>query len=708
MRVIYQNEVAECGYACLAMVLTELGRATEVREISAFRPISSHGLSMMDLYDVGLEFGLSVEAYRFDRNDLAQIKPGSILHVGGAHFVVFEKLGRGYMRVIDPATGRRRVSLDTLLATMSGYLLECAPTPQLQRIRARSRIPVALERVRAWNPQLRGSIAKLMFVALASQFAILAMPYLGWLMLDDVVGTDNFSLINTLALTFAGIFSIGAFGQFARGYLTELAYQGVRVNATEGLLSHLLRNPMSYFEKRNAGDLFARIKAQDDINAHAVRTRISLSIDLAVGLLALALMMMQSPRLATLALLAMLFHAAVSLALFARMRDTRLRVMEESSRCNETLIETIRAAALIKLSSGETRRTAVFMSKFKSQAAAALQESHLLAKRDMVLRLIGYGELLVITWLAASMLLRGSLSVGVFYAFMIYKSLASERFARAVNAVFAYFMLDAPAARVDDIMSSEQERYTPMADRQKAVEVSSFESIAMRHVSFRYGISDSVVLADANLEIRRGDKIVVTGPSGSGKSTLFKLLAAAEPLQDGDIMLNGIGWPNLTVDEIRRHVVHMRQGDIILRGSIADNVSLFTADADDERIRRVLEQVGLWSGVMRLPMRTRTLISDTVANISAGQRQRLLLARALYQPKDVLLLDEPTANLDAGSVAGIGELLRNLDRTVVVITHDLSLARAFERCYRLVDGALLPSPPVHACAPEVPVSALAV
>ncbi|MFC4528741.1 ATP-binding cassette domain-containing protein [Dyella halodurans] len=708
MRVIYQNEVAECGYACLAMVLTELGRATDVREISAFRPISSHGLSMTDLYDVALEFGLSVEAYRFERNDLAQIKPGSILHVGGAHFVVFEKLGRGYVQVIDPATGRRRVALDTLLATMSGYLLECAPTPQLQRIRARSRMPAALERVRAWNPQLRSSIAKVMFVALAAQFAILAMPYLGWLMLDEVVGTDNLSLIHTLVWTFAGIFAIGTFAQFAQDYLTELACQWVRVNATEGLLSHLLRNPLSYFEKRNAGDLFARIKAQDDISAHAVRVRISLGIDLAVGLLALALMMMQSPLLATLALLGILLPALVALALFARMRDTRLRVLEESTRCDETLLETIRAAALIKLSCGETRRTAAFMGKFKSYAAVALQESRLVAKRDVALQLISYGELLVMTWLAASLLLRGSLSVGVFYAFMIYRSLASARLARSVNAGFAHLMLDAPAARVDDIMSSEQERYTPMADRQKAVEVASFESIAMRHVSFRYGISDGMVLADASLEIRRGDKIVVTGPSGSGKSTLFKLLAAAEPLQDGELLLNGIRWPNLTVDEIRRHVVHLRQGDVILRGSIADNVSLFTADADDERIRRVLEQVGLWSDVMRMPMRTRTLISDTVANISAGQRQRLLLARALYQPKEVLLLDEPTANLDAGSVSGVAELLRQLDRTVVVITHDLSLAQAFERRYRLVDGALSPSSPVHAATPEVPVSETAV
>jgi len=129
MRVIYQNEVAECGYACLAMVLSHYGRATEPREISALRPISANGLSLMDLHDVALEFGLSVQAYQFTAADVGEIKKGSILHFGGAHYVVFEKSTRGYVRLVDPSAGRRRISMDTFLANVSGYLLEFAPTP---------------------------------------------------------------------------------------------------------------------------------------------------------------------------------------------------------------------------------------------------------------------------------------------------------------------------------------------------------------------------------------------------------------------------------------------------------------------------------------------------------------------------------------------------------------------------------------------------
>ena len=689
MRAIYQNEVAECGYACLAMVLSHFGRATEVRELQAFRPLSANGLTLMDLYDVAVEYGLSVQAYRFDAGHLSDIKRGSILHFGGAHFVVFEKCARGYVQVIDPATGRRRISMDTFLTNVSGYLLECAPTPLMPRIRNKSRVPAALARLRALNPALNAQIVKVMFVALGSQFAILAMPYLGNLVLDEVVAADNLNLLNVLVLTFSGIFIVGALSEYIEAYLVELLHGLVQMNMTEGLLTKLLRNPIPYFEKRHVGDLFARVKAQDEISAYGTRTVIMLGIDMIVGLLALTLMLIQSRQLTLIALLIFVLYVAVSFALFSRMRDTHALVLEESARCDDMLIETIRGASLIKLSQGETRRTAIFMSKYRAYIAALVHNSRLGSARDAILKLVNYADMIAITWFAARLMLGGAISVGVFYSFLIYKSLLSERFARSINAAFQYFMLSVPVARVGDIVDGETERYTPASDAHKTVEVRTFNRIDVRDVTFRYGVSDQPVLRNANIVIRKGDKIVITGASGSGKSTLFKLLAAAEPLQEGEITLNGIAWPNLAVDEIRRHAVHMRQGDLILHGSIADNVSLFAGHADEARIHALLDDVGLLADVMRLPMRTRTVIGDTIANISAGQRQRLLLARALYQQREVLLLDEPTSNLDPVSVRHIVALLQRLERTVVVITHDMSLAAAFGTRYRLVDGELI-------------------
>ncbi|AIF47242.1 peptidase domain-containing ABC transporter [Dyella japonica] len=691
MRVIYQNEVAECGYACLAMVLSHFGRATDVREISTFRPISSNGLTLTDLYDVATEFGLEVEAYQFGPEHVDEIPRGAILHFGGAHFVVFEKARRGYVRVIDPAVGRRRIAMDVFVASASGYLLQCSPTPDLPQVKARSKVRAALERVRTLNPQLNSRIRKVLFVAIGAQFAILATPFFGGLALDYVVASDNIDLLGALVLTFASIFVVGAMGHFVQGYLTEVVFGEVRMNMTEGLVGHLLRNPIPFFEKRNVGDLFAKIRMQEEVDDFVTRTAVTMRIDVAVALLGTGLMMLASGTLAAITLGLFFVYVMVAMGIFVRMRDVHALIMEESGRCDDALIETIRGASLIKLSGGELRRTGQFMSRFRGYVSAVLERSRLVIFRESMQKLLAYVDVLVITWLACRLMLSGSMSLGVFYSFMIYKSLVTERLTRVINGLIAYGMLSAPVGRVADIADAEGERYSTPDALHRSPETRSFQSLEMQNVSFRYGVSDQWILKEVSLTLRKGDKVAIVGPSGSGKSTIFKLLAASEPLHDGEILLNGIRWPNLAVDEIRRHAAHMRQGDIILYGSIADNVSMFTGQTDEDRVRQVLEDVGLMDDVMRLPMRARTVVSDTIANISAGQRQRLLLARALYMDREVLMLDEPTSNLDPSSVELIARLLAGIDRTVVVITHDHSLASHFDRRFELRDGRLVPA-----------------
>lgn len=689
MQVIYQNEVSECGYACLAMVLTHFGRATQVRELSAYRPISANGLSLMDLHDAAVDFGLEVRAFRFDASQVREIRRGSIIHFGGAHFVVFERATRSYVILLDPAAGRRRIAMHNFIACVSGYLIECAPTAALTRIKRRSRVPDALARLRELNPQLRGPFAKILFVAFGAQFAILAQPYFGSFVLDHVVAGDKFELLNVLALTFGTIFLAGALSQYRHGVLVELLYARMSVNATEGLFAHLLRVPIAYFEKRSMGDIFTRFKAQQEINGFASRQAVSFCIDVTVGLLAMLLMFVQNTELSIVVLVIFAVYIVVSGAIFISMRDAHACVLQEGARCDDALFETVRGASLIKLSQGETRRLARFMELFRTYASASFQSSRLCATRDAVLKLLMHVQTLAVTWFAAKLMLGGMLSVGAFYAFMIYQALFSERIASTINICFAYCMLSVPVARVDDIVACEPERHAALADVRKTVEVRAFERIGVRNVTFAYGVSDQPVLTGASIDIVRGDKIVITGPSGAGKSTLFKLLAALEAPQQGEITLNGIALRNLNVDEIRRHAVHMRQGDIVFHGSIADNISLFEDCPDEARMLALLEEVGLLDEVMRLPMRTRTIIGDSLANVSAGQRQRLLLARALYQRRELLLLDEPAAGLDPVAVRRISALLQRIERTVVVITHDVAMAEGFGKQYRLLNGAFV-------------------
>ena len=693
MKVIYQNEVADCGYACLAMVLTHFGRATEVRELRRRFPLSANGVRMSDLYDAAAGYGLNVEAFQFERAHLREIRQASILHLKEGHFVVFQSMRGKYVHLIDPAVGRRKLTVDQLMDLVSGYLLQCQSTPALERKKpdTRSDVMRALADLFRLNPGLSGRLAKICFISLGVQFATLAAPYLGSLVLDHVVAENNPGLLTILLVTFASIAAIGAFSGFMQTYLTEVVSLYLYKDSTQALFAKLLKNGFSYFEKRHVGDLFARVKSQKEVVDFAGRSLVGIVIDLSLGSLALVLMLVQSPLLAGLALALLLVYLAVAFMLYPAMRDAHRQLTETSAKCDDGLIETIRAAAMLKLAQQETRRTAFFMERFQRMLGDSFRAAQLNNVRSTILKVVGQVDTLLITWISASMMIAGELSVGVFYSFQLFKGLMSNHLSGAVNSIFQMNMLRVPIMRVEDIVDEPSERYEPLASVHKARETERFDDIALKEVGFSYGVSDRPVLRQLDFCVRRGEKVAVVGPSGVGKSTLFKLLSSAEAASSGEICLNGLDYRNLSVDEVRRHMAHMRQGDIILNGSIADNVSLFEASADGERINHWLRMVGLYDDVMRLPMRAQTLVSDTIANLSAGQKQRLLLARALCQPRELLLLDEPTSNLDRDSVMAIGQMLMQIDRTIVVITHDRELAALFQRRHVLRDGQLEPA-----------------
>jgi ATP-binding cassette subfamily B protein RaxB len=690
VKVIYQNEVADCGYACLAMVLTELGRHTEVRELRGMQPVSANGVRMSDLHDLALRLGLVAEGFQFERAHLLQIRRGAIVHFREGHFVVVEASRRRHVDIIDPARGRRRMTPDQFMQSTTGYLLQCDASAALQAVArpARSEVMQAMGAMFRSDPRLARQLMKIAFISLGVQFATLAAPYLGSLTLDQVVAENNPALLNVLIITFASVFAMGAFSGFMQAYLTEVVFQQLYKDSVRALFAKLMSNRFAYFEKRHVGDLFARLKSQREVVEFAGRSLVGLAVDLSMGLLALGLMLVQAPLLAGLAAALFLVYLVVAFLLYPAMRDAQRQQIETSARCDDALIETIRGAAMLKLAQKESQRTALFMTRLQGFINDSFRVAQLANIRALILKVVGHVDTLVITAISAGMMVDGELSVGAFYSFQIFKGLMSTHLSGAVNSAFQFNMLRVPVMRFNDIVEEPGERYEPLSSCQRAEETRSFLSLELRGVSFSYGFSEHPVLRNLDFSLQRGEKVAIVGPSGAGKSTLFKLLAAAESATRGQVRLNGLDYANLAVDEIRRHMAHMRQGDIILNGSIADNVSLFEASVEGARINALLQQVGLFDDVMRLPMRTLSMVSDTIANLSAGQRQRLLLARALGQQRELLLLDEPTSNLDRDSVMRIGAMLAASPHSMIVITHDQQLAALFERRYRLRDGML--------------------
>jgi ATP-binding cassette subfamily B protein RaxB len=206
---------------------------------------------------------------------------------------------------------------------------------------------------------------------------------------------------------------------------------------------------------------------------------------------------------------------------------------------------------------------------------------------------------------------------------------------------------------------------------------------------FRYAPTERPTLDGVNLHIQAGEFVAIAGDSGQGKTTLLKVLLGLYPHDSGDIVVDSRLLSELGLSTLRRQVGVVMQEDQLLTGTIAENIALFDHPHDIARIRRCAQQAHIDDEIMALPMQYHTLVGDLGTSLSAGQRQRVLLARALHRNPAVLVLDECTAHVGAERERKIIDMLRGLRMTRVVVSHSPAMLAAADRAVWLRNGRLV-------------------
>jgi ATP-binding cassette subfamily C protein CydCD len=236
------------------------------------------------------------------------------------------------------------------------------------------------------------------------------------------------------------------------------------------------------------------------------------------------------------------------------------------------------------------------------------------------------------------------------------------------------------------------------------------DSAALRveGVTVRHEGRTAASLEAASLEVAEGETVAVVGPSGAGKSTLLNALLGFVPLAEGRVLIGDTDLAAVSLEKWREHVAWVPQRPHLFAGSVAENVRLARPDADDAAVLEALRDAGAYDFVAALPQGVETLLGEDGSGISAGQRQRLALARAFLADRPVLLLDEPTASLDGETEAGIVDAVRRLavGRTVVLVVHRPALLAVADRVVRLGGAVAAPGTVVPSQGGAAPVSGL--
>ncbi|MFZ6746793.1 peptidase domain-containing ABC transporter [Undibacterium sp. JH2W] len=688
MRPLLQTESSECGLACLAMIASHFGYHTDLADLRRQFSISLKGATMAQLMRHASAMQLNSRPLRLELDELDQLALPCILHWNLNHFVVLKAVrkdwrGKVTLVLLDPAVGERRMPVEEASSHFTGVALELAPSPSFKPRDEKKQ--VALRDLTGHIVGLRSAIVKVLALALALEIFAICAPLFNQFVIDEVIVSGDRELLVVLVFGFALLMITQNAIGLARSWFLMRWSMDISLQWSARVFAHLVRLPVSYFEKRHLGDVVSRFGSIGAIQSTLTSMFVESALDGLMAVLSLVMMLVYSLKLSMLVLAAVALYAGLRWAFYQPFREASQERLILSSKESSHFLETMRAVTPLKLFGRETER----LSRWQNLKIDVQNRDIKTQKLSILFKLSNtliFGiQGLALFYIGAGQVMQNSLTVGMLMAFSSYSGTFTGRISSLIDVFISYRMLSVHSERLADIVLEEAEAETAIE-----TDISRIEPvITLKNIKFRYAEGEPWVLKDINLTIPAGQSIALVGPSGCGKTTLCKIILGLLKPTEGEVLIDNIPITQLGIKTYRQLVGTVMQEDVLLAGSIMDNIAFFDSHCDPARVEECAKLAAIHEEISKMPMGYQTLVGDMGSSLSGGQKQRVLLARALYKQPKVLALDEATSHLDVNNENKVNQALGNLQLTRIMVAHRPETINAAERVVSLQDGGVM-------------------
>jgi ATP-binding cassette, subfamily B, bacterial len=678
--VVHQMEVAECGAACLAMVLSFYGRHVPLAELRETCAVTRDGANAYNLLKAARQNGLEARALQIQQaSELQRLTLPAILHWDFNHFIVLEACSRETLMIVDPNSGRQTVSIQEAGRRFTGIVLCFQPSPGFQP-RAVSR--PSLVRYRALLAGMLPNLGQILLATLALQLFGLVAPVASLLLLDRVITPRQLPWMWGLGIALGATVVARALLTLVRSWVLQGLQNALDANLMGRFLDHLLHLPLAFFLQREAGDLVQRVQSNAILRQLFSSQSLSALLD-SILLLSYALLMLAFHWLLGLVVLA---FGTARVLLFVGLRKRSQRIMASelagSGRENAALVAALTGLETTRAIGGEDRMVARWVQPMATTLNRQIERRRLEINVDQLATLLKALALAAVFIIGGHAVVEREITIGVFAAFITLQSLFMQPLESLMQAGAQLQYLSTHLHRLDDVME------TP-------VEASGRESprltgaIELETVSFGYSAHAPMLLHAVSLKIEKGEKIAIVGRSGAGKSTLARLLLGMHLPDVGAIRFDGHDIRDCDLSHLRRQMGIVQQETFLFDDTIRANLSLNDPELPLERLRWAAHLACIDDVIEALPQGYRSRAGENGCLLSGGQRQRLAIARAVAHSPAILLLDEATSSLDLDTEARIHANLGQLGCTRIVIAHRLATVMDADRILVLENGRLV-------------------
>jgi len=679
---LLQLEPAECGAACLGIVLAFHGRWVPLEELRLACGVTRDGSKASNVLKGARAFGLAAKGFGKTPEQLAELPTPSIIQWNFNQFVVFEGVAAGRAWINDPALGRRSIGLAELAERYSGVVLAMQPGPGFQRGGNPPRLLAPLLGL------LRGSAPALLLIALCSFLLVLpgiVLPGLSALFVDKVLADQlhRWRWPLCFALLATGLFQAAVLWLQQRSLLRLEARLAATLSAR--IMARLLALPMAFLGQRAPAELAGRVASADAVAAALSDQVAGTLFNLIPVLLYAAAMALYDPVVAAAALLLPVTSILVLRRAGTRLRRLNLAVAQDMGRLASATTGSIQAIETVKVTGGEAEafaRLAGFQARAAAEDRRIAAAGALASVTPGLLQALGLAMVLVV---GGERVIEGHLSIGALLALLMLLANFSAPFLRLVELQERLRQVRGDLARIGSLLDQPEAGAAPAVAR--AGDGSG--RLELRNVTFGYSRTDPPLIDGLSLVLEPGQRIALVGSSGSGKSTLGKLIAGLLEPWSGEILYEGRPLAAIEPAERAALLAYVDQDVFLFAGSVRDNLTLWDPGIPDAPLVAALKDVGMDAEVAARPGGLDTLVAEGGANFSGGQRQRLDIARAFAADPAILVLDEATAALDTLAEQRIEAAIRRRGCSAVIIAHRLSTIRDADEILVLERGRVI-------------------
>ena len=535
-----------------------------------------------------------------------------------------------------------------------------------------------------WRTVAAGALCAFVAGALAGAIAWLVKP-----VMDDVFIHRDVTMLKLVPLAILGVSLLKGAAGYGEGYLMAAVSERAVTSLRREVYTHIQGMPVAFFISRHSGELQARVVT--DVNRVA-RLLSNVVVDtVRRGGTMIAMLIVMFARDWRLALIAVVAFPAVALLVWALGRQVyriNRRIQERIGELFVLLRESFSGAKIVKAFGREQFEQTRWDRLNNRLLGLALKDIRIDELSKAVMEVLGAFSIVGIIWYGGSLVIAGTMTPGEAFSFMAAVALLQRAVRELIRSLNTVQQSLGSVERVFEILDTPP----TIVDAPGARALTEFrDRIAFEDVSFRYPGTESETLRNISLTIRRGEKVALVGLSGAGKTTLMDLLPRLNDVTSGRITIDGHDLRQVTVSSLRSLFGLVTQGTFLFRDTLEYNIAYGKPGATHEEVEDAARRAQAHDFIMALPAGYQTVVGERGMKLSGGQRQRIAIARAFVKSPPILILDEPTSELDAESEYLIQEALAALmtGRTLLVIAHRLRTVRGADRVVVVHDGCIV-------------------